>query len=291
MKYDIKNKLGQKVDRHLGWGIMGSILIIILTLGIVGACAAVENKDGITAAIVIGAIALFVLLAYVAVYYIKKSKSVRPEEIAVEPEDEKAEAEEAEVAEEEAVAEEVNAEVVEEVAAEEVVESPVEVEAEAEAEVAEEEAAAEEEPVEAAEEEAVAEEEKVEEEEAVAEEESEEAAPAEEEEEPVVVITVEEARNTMGDEEALALIDIQSKKRVDGPMCTINVGILSATFEKGEVVTLDALQAKGLVPRKQNGYIVLAEGTINKALTVVANDFSADAVKMIVAAGGKAVGC
>ena len=287
-KNSIKSKLCQKVDHHLAWGIMGGVLIIVLTLGIVAACAAVENKEGVTATIVIGAIALFVLLAAVAFYYIKYYRLAHAEEVAIEPAEEQAaqEAEEAPVAEEvtaeaeeeaeeavqEEVAEEVAAEAVEEAQAEEAGEAEVQEEAEEAEEAAQEETAQEEQA-------------------AQAEEEIAEEPVVEEPEEPAVVITAEEAHATMSDEEALALIEVRSKKPVDGPMCTVNVGILSSTFEKGEEVTLYALQAKGLIPRKQNGYIVLAEGSINKPLTIIANDFSADAVKMIVAAGGKAIGC
>lgn len=289
---NIKSKLGQKVERRLGWGIMGSVLIIILTLGIVGACAAAENQRGVTATIVIGAIALFILLASVVVYYVKKhfeGKSVEAVEPAAEPDF----FVETSVAAETPV-EEVSAEA-EPAVAEEADEPETEAPSEAQAEaVAADEIAAEEPVAESAEDETPVV--------AAEDEPAEEAVPVEEEEpvvepavaeeiEPAVVITVEEAHAAMTDEEALALIEVRSKNKVDGAMCTVNVGILSATFEKGEVVTLDALQAKGLIPRKQNGYIVLAQGTVNKPLTVIANDFSADAVKMIVMAGGKVIGC
>lgn len=277
---DSKCKLGQKVDRPLGWGIMGSILIVVFTLGLVAACLAAENSKGVTAVIVIGAIALAALILYVVCYYVKNGK--KKEEAFAPATDEVAPQTPVEVAPvaapaEEVVAaeEEVAAAVVEEEAAEEeaVEEIPAEAE-EVQEEVPVEDTQPEEEiPAEAVEETPAAVEEPVPEE---------PAAPA---------ITVEEARVTMSDDEALALIEVRSSNRVDGPMCTVNVGILSATFANGDEVTLQALQAKGIVPRKQNGYIVLAQGTINKALTVVANDFSADAVKMIVAAGGKAVGC
>lgn len=287
---DSKCKLGQKVDRPLGWGIMGSILIVVFTLGLVAACLAAENSKGVTAVIVIGAIALAALILYVVCYYVKNGK--KKEEAIAPATDEVAPQTPVEVAPVAAPAEEV-------VAAEEEVAENVAAEESAAAEVA----AAEEVAAEAIEE-AVEEEEVQEEVAPVEETQPEEAIPAEPVEETLAAveepvpeepagptITVEEARVSMSDDEALALIEVRSSNRVDGPMCTVNVGILSATFANGDEVTLQALQAKGIVPRKQNGYIVLAQGTINKALTVVANDFSADAVKMIVAAGGKAVGC
>ena len=296
---NIKSKLSRRVDRPLGWGIMGGILIIILTLGIVGACAAAENKDGITAVIVIGAIALTILIACVVGYYLKhRGKSLLEEDVAAAEPDSVEESAEAAVVEPEVATEEV----ADEAAATEEAVAVEEDEAAADQDdYAEEvdydavidEVAATEDATDAVVEEVVAEEATVDEvtdvvvEEPAIEEAVEEVVP----EEPAVVITAEEARDTMSDEAALALIEYRTKSPVDGPMCTVNVGMLSASFEAGEEVTLDALQEKGLIPRKQNGYIVLAKGTINKALIVIANDFSADAVKMIVAAGGKAIGC
>ena len=69
----------------------------------------------------------------------------------------------------------------------------------------------------------------------------------------------------------------------------INVDTLSENFESGAVVDVNALKEKCLVP-DDAGYIkVLARGTIDKPLTVVANKFSPSAVKMIALTGGKAI--
>lgn len=68
----------------------------------------------------------------------------------------------------------------------------------------------------------------------------------------------------------------------------INIDTLSDSFNNGDEVTLEALIEKGLVSPKV-GYIkVLARGELNKKLTVIADDFSIQAVKMIVLTGGHA---
>ncbi|MBQ8433784.1 MAG: uL15 family ribosomal protein, partial [Clostridia bacterium] len=56
-----------------------------------------------------------------------------------------------------------------------------------------------------------------------------------------------------------------------------------------DVVTIDALKQKGLVPKKEDAIKVLARGTLDKVLTVEADAFSLDAVKMIVLVGGTAI--
>lgn len=69
---------------------------------------------------------------------------------------------------------------------------------------------------------------------------------------------------------------------------TVNTDILSREFLPGDTVTLDALKAKRLLPEKVSAYKVLARGMIDKPLTVEAQDFSLDAVRMIALTGGKA---
>lgn len=71
----------------------------------------------------------------------------------------------------------------------------------------------------------------------------------------------------------------------------VNVGQLGV-FDAGAVVDIEALEAKGLVKNNANrGWPVkiLAEGELDRALTVHANAFSAAAKAKIEAAGGTAV--
>ena len=54
-------------------------------------------------------------------------------------------------------------------------------------------------------------------------------------------------------------------------------------------VNLESLKARNLLPKKCNYFKVLARGTLDKKLTFEANDFSKDAIKMILVTGGKVV--
>ncbi|MDE6869283.1 MAG: uL15 family ribosomal protein [Clostridia bacterium] len=94
----------------------------------------------------------------------------------------------------------------------------------------------------------------------------------------------------MQDEIAVALIErgegITDKTKTG----IINIDTLSQYFQDGETVTLSEIKkrVKGFSPKIT--YIkVLARGTLDKRLTVEADDFSLQAVKMIVLTGGKAV--
>ncbi len=69
----------------------------------------------------------------------------------------------------------------------------------------------------------------------------------------------------------------------------VNIDTISAAFSDGDVVTINALKAKHLVPKNIHFVKVLARGILDKNLTVKAHDFSMDAVKMIVIAGGNVV--
>lgn len=67
----------------------------------------------------------------------------------------------------------------------------------------------------------------------------------------------------------------------------INVDTLSAAFAPGEEVDINRLKKKKLIA-KDVGYLkVLARGSIDKPLTVYADDFSLGAIKMIALTGGR----
>ena len=66
----------------------------------------------------------------------------------------------------------------------------------------------------------------------------------------------------------------------------VNVDALNV-FEDGAVVDLDALMAKKIVRRANDGLKILGNGEITKKLTVKATVFSATAKEKIEAAGGK----
>lgn len=67
----------------------------------------------------------------------------------------------------------------------------------------------------------------------------------------------------------------------------INIDTLEEYFEDGETVTLDEIQKRVPGYRKVTYIKVLARGTLDKKLTVEADDYSIEAVKMILLTGGK----
>ena len=75
---------------------------------------------------------------------------------------------------------------------------------------------------------------------------------------------------------------INSKKII-----AINLSDLDR-FEADSVVTIDTLMEAGLVKNSFDGVKILANGELNKKLTVQANAFSKGAIAKIEAAGGKA---
>lgn len=100
-------------------------------------------------------------------------------------------------------------------------------------------------------------------------------------------ITVEEAHNAVSDEVAAHFID-KKKSEVTRfqKKSIVNIDTLAENFESGDSVNLEVLIQKGLIPKGSDYVKVLARGHLNKKLLVEANDYSADAVKMIILTGG-----
>ena len=63
---------------------------------------------------------------------------------------------------------------------------------------------------------------------------------------------------------------------------------MSQKFAANDVVNIKALAEKGVVPKNTTFVKVLARGYIDKPLIVELQDYSLDAVKMIVITGGQA---
>ncbi len=66
----------------------------------------------------------------------------------------------------------------------------------------------------------------------------------------------------------------------------VNVGRLAEAFEAGAIVDTEALRSKGLVTKKKLPVKLLAEGDIDKALTIRVDACSAKAREKVEAAGG-----
>jgi ribosomal protein L15 len=89
------------------------------------------------------------------------------------------------------------------------------------------------------------------------------------------------------DEEASKKIEVAViEGKGSGKMVEINLDTICENFENGETVTLAALKEKRLVNSKAGRLKILARGRTTKTLTVCADKFSLQAVKMITLAGG-----
>ncbi len=69
----------------------------------------------------------------------------------------------------------------------------------------------------------------------------------------------------------------------------VNVDTISRSFSSGETVDVNALKKREILPRDTAYIKVLARGSIDKPLRILANDFSLSAVKMIALTGGEAI--
>jgi ribosomal protein L15 len=100
-------------------------------------------------------------------------------------------------------------------------------------------------------------------------------------------VSVQEADQMMSDEVAEEVIVIKkSKVKHMGKKEVINLDMLSKYFNDGDVVDLESLKEKKLINAKTDYIKVLARGILDKKLIVKADDFSLQAVKMIVLMGG-----
>ena len=75
-------------------------------------------------------------------------------------------------------------------------------------------------------------------------------------------------------------------KHDEGRKEIINIDTLSEHYNNNDEVTLESLIEKKLVPSKTGHVKVLARGVLDKTLHVVANEYSLQAVKMIILVGG-----
>ena len=103
---------------------------------------------------------------------------------------------------------------------------------------------------------------------------------------PVAVVSAGEVNALISDEAAEAAIEEEYTGRATGKKVIVNVDSLSASFNAGDTVTLQALKEKGLVPKNAAQVKLLAHGTLDKVLHVELQDYSLDAVKMVLATGG-----
>ena len=78
-----------------------------------------------------------------------------------------------------------------------------------------------------------------------------------------------------------------NNKRFETKYACINLSDLNTYFNDGDVVTPEILKERGIIKKQLSGIKVLANGKLEKKITVKANRFSTKAVSAIEAAGGK----
>ncbi len=110
---------------------------------------------------------------------------------------------------------------------------------------------------------------------------------------PVVIpvvdhIDADEADEMITDDEAMATVE-REKGAGEGAQSYINLGVIDKNFEAGDTVTLAILKAKKLMPAKIKRIKILADGVLTKPITVKAESYSMQAIKMIELTGGKVV--
>lgn len=100
-------------------------------------------------------------------------------------------------------------------------------------------------------------------------------------------VTHHEAKKIVPNKIANRLI-YGNKKSKRVKMAVVNIGVLNAQYKDGDNVDIATLKEKGIIPPSTIGIKILASGVLDKALSVTANDFSVDAVKMLILTGGRA---
>ncbi len=79
-----------------------------------------------------------------------------------------------------------------------------------------------------------------------------------------------------------------NNKRFRTEYATINLDELNKFFKDGDTVTPEILKERGIIKNSLAGIKVLANGTLDKKLTIKAHRYSSKAVTKIEEAGGKA---
>ena len=101
-------------------------------------------------------------------------------------------------------------------------------------------------------------------------------------------INAEEADELISDDLALETAE-HERGAGHGRQGIINLGVISKEFEPHAVITLDALKEKGLVHKKVHRIKILADGVLDKPITVKAESYSVQAIKMIELTGGTVI--
>ena len=96
--------------------------------------------------------------------------------------------------------------------------------------------------------------------------------------------------DVLDNETAEKCIETKNVEHIDDSVIeTVKLDDIDANFQDGNRVTLEKLRKAGLVSAECTGYTVVAGQRLTKPLIIVANDFTMEAVKMIVLTGGRVI--
>lgn len=101
-------------------------------------------------------------------------------------------------------------------------------------------------------------------------------------------IDAEEADAMISDSLAMKTANYESGAG-HGQQGIINIGVLDDNFNAHDVITLSVLKEKGLISSKVGRMKVLADGVLNKPLTIKSESYSIQAIKMIELTGGTVI--
>lgn len=103
-------------------------------------------------------------------------------------------------------------------------------------------------------------------------------------------VSKEEVNDLITDKEAYNNIKVVIRPVDKTNRAIINIDTISSFFEAGEVVTLTEMKQRIPYFKKNVTYVkVLARGYLDKPLTIDADDFSIEAVKMVLLTGGTVI--
>ena len=106
-------------------------------------------------------------------------------------------------------------------------------------------------------------------------------------------VSAAEVNSIIEDEVAITLVEteepataVAAEKKRYRKKSIVNIDSLSKNFNAGETVNIQTLKERGILAKDVDFIKVLARGTLDKPLKVEAQDYSVEAIKMILLTGG-----
>ena len=107
--------------------------------------------------------------------------------------------------------------------------------------------------------------------------------------EPLESVKAEEVDQLISDDLAMSSVLYEEWGENTGKRTYVNIGVIDRVFEAGDVVDINTLKEKKLIPKDVKRVKILADGILSKPLTVKSTSFSVQAIKMIELTGGTVI--